>query len=618
MCGITGYYRYTDSVELEANLEVATAALRQRGPDFRDHFVQKSIGLGHARLSVLDTSAGANQPMFDPGLNYALVFNGEIYNFLELKKRLPDVDFLTTSDTEVLLHLLIHYGVDCLKELNGFFAFCFVDLKKQSFLLARDRMGIKPLHYYHSDNFFAFGSEMKALMAYPFKRELNEDSLYWYLKLNYLPGTKSMLRGVQKLQPGNWLKVDQSGITTSTFVDQVTQSHHSDYATSQKQLIDLLDVSVKRRLISDVPLGAFLSGGTDSSAIVSMATRHVNNLSTFSIGYRDHKFFDETHYAELVAQKFGTNHTTFSLTNDDLIAHVDDIINYTDEPFADSSAIPTFILSKLVKQKVTVALSGDGADELFGGYYRHLALSKALQSNFSNRLIRWSSPILSILPKSRSTVMGNIIRRLDRFGHMMSLGAVERYWFLSSLTDDPLPYFASPIDSADVESFKNSFFVKEPKLRDYLLADQKVVLVGDMLTKVDLMSMANGLEVRVPFLDKEVVAFSRSLPDEYKLSGNQRKRIVQDAFKDILPMELYHRPKKGFEVPILQWMRNELLSDLDQTLFDKEYLKAQNLLSPEAVLDLRKKLFSANPEDVHGIIWALYVFQKWYRRYLQD
>lgn len=607
----------TTSKGLKESLGAASEQLNRRGPDHQATYFTETVGLGHARLSIIDTSSNAHQPMADPSGRYTLVFNGEIYNHKELRELLPSTPFQSTSDTEVLLHLLIKEGSACLKRLNGFFSIAFYDKEEDTLLIARDPMGIKPLHFYQDSQFFVFGSELKALLSFPIPRAINQDALYWYLKLNYLPGTLSMLKGVKKLEPGHYLEIKKGTVKNQAFWTLTADKQKvSSYEASGNQLVDLLEQSVQKRLMSDVPLGSFLSGGTDSSAIVALASRHHEHLHTFSIGYADHPFFDETHYAELVAKKFNTQHTTFKLTNDDLLNDLENIIQYIDEPFADSSAIPTYILSKQTRKHVTVALSGDGADELFGGYYKHMALNKSLQGLPTNAILKGLQPLFSQLPQSRSGKWSNLIRRLDRFGSMLKLSPNERYWFLASLTNDPSVLMNSTISEQSLKDFKHSFLCENPDLTDYLIADQKVLLPGDMLTKVDLMSMANGLEVRVPFLDTSIINFANGLPANYKVKGAQRKRILQDAFEHILPKELHHRSKKGFEIPLLHWMRNELLGDLDSLLFNADYLKSQGIFQADIVLSLRKKLLSNNPGDVHGIIWALYVFQKWYRRYL--
>lgn len=616
MCGITGYIKLNShTFPLKDSLENAVRQLNKRGPDHQATYTTETVGLGHARLSIIDTSTSAHQPMSDPSGRYTLIFNGEIYNHQELKKSLPSISFQSSSDTEVLLHLLIHEGASCLSKLNGFFALAFYDKKEDTLLLARDPMGIKPLLYFQSEDQFYFGSEMKALLSFPIPRTINQDALYWYLKLNYLPGTMSLIEGVKKLEPGHYLTIANQQIKKQGFWKLENKPDQDlTYSKTKDNLVSVLEQSVQKRLMSDVPLGSFLSGGTDSSAIVALASRHHSNLSTFSIGYKDHPFFDETHYAELVAKKFNTQHTTFKLTNDDLLHDLGDIMDYIDEPFADSSAIPTYLLSKQTRKHVTVALSGDGADELFGGYYKHMALSQSLSSSPTNLLLKGLNPLFKLMPQSRSGKWSNLFRRLDRFGSMLKMSPNERYWFLASLTNDPAYLLLQPGDQAAINQLKHHFLGENPDLTDYLIADQQLLLPGDMLTKVDLMSMANSLEVRVPFLDKEVVQFANGLPSDYKVKGSHRKRILQDAFQHILPSELHHRPKKGFEIPLLHWMRNELLSDLDETLFNEAFLESQGLFVVDQIIELRDKLMSNNPGDVHGIIWALFVFQKWYQR----
>lgn len=620
MCGIAGYKILDSSFEdRSGELNEAVKTLHLRGPDSEGTFIGSGVGLGQTRLSIIDTSELGNQPMLDPTERYILIFNGEIYNYLELKADLGHVHLKSTCDTEVLLHLLIKEGSRCLEKLNGFFALAFYDKLEDTLLIARDRMGIKPLLFYQDDNQLIFASEMKALLSFSIPRAINQDTLYWYLKLNYIPGQLSMIAGVRRLEPGQFLLVTKGDVKHEAFWKINAENDvSSDYERSKRQLVDMLEKSVQKRLMADVPLGAFLSGGTDSSAVVAMASKHYKNLSTFSVGYKDHSFFDETYYAELVAKRFNTNHTTFSLTNDDLLSDLGDILDYIDEPFADSSAIPTYILSKHVSKHIKVALSGDGADELFGGYYKHRALNSALHPSIPDHLVKYLNPLFKVLPQSRSGSLTNLFRRLDKHGRMLKMDPAERYWFLASLTNDPSSLLIRSIDQAAIDSLKAHYLPQDPSFNDYLRTDLKVLLPGDMLAKVDLMSMANSLEVRVPFLDKALVAFANKLPTKLKVYGAQRKRILQDAFRDILPDELYHRPKKGFEVPLLHWMRNELLGELDAVLFDQDYLIYQDIFKVDEVSELRKKLLSRDPGDVHGVIWALYVFQKWHRNYMDQ
>ena len=617
MCGITGFKNFSNRGDLIESLKKATTSLKLRGPDNEANYLNKSVGLGHTRLSIIDTSSNAHQPMSDQSGRYVLSFNGEIYNYRELANQLK-VDLKSTSDTEILLYLLIAEGEKCLARLNGFFAFAFYDAVEESLLIARDRMGIKPLHYYQSNDFFAFGSEMKALLNFPIQRSINQSSLYSYLQFTYLPQEMSMINGVKKLLPGNYIKVVGNNISIDSFFDLETPiAYQNSYANAKTRLVDLLDQSVRRRMVADVPLGAFLSGGTDSSAVVSMASKYDSHLNTFSIGYADNPFFDETSFAELVANRFKTNHTTFSLTNNDLLESLNDIIDYIDEPFADSSAIPTYILSQKVSEKMKVALSGDGADELFGGYYKHLAFSRSQQKSISNTILSHLYPVLKLFPKSRSTSLGNVIRRLSKYSELLKLNENQKYWYLASFNHHVNQFLKEPQQNIPYQNQFVAFQSQEAfEINDFLDVDLQWVLPSDMLTKVDLMSMANSLEVRVPFLDKELVGFARSLPANFKVNGNQRKRVLQDAFENILPKELHHRSKKGFEVPLLGWLRNELLNDLDHHVFNEEYLHVQNLFNVSKVLELKKHLLSQNPGDVHAIVWSIYIFQKWYVRHI--
>ena len=572
MCGITGLYAFNELGRFHMiKLAAATDALQSRGPDVGAHDLLDRVGLGHRRLSVIDTSREGSQPMQDATGRYTIVFNGEIYNYQELRQRLDGqgITFSSQTDTEVLLYWFIHHGIEGLSDLNGFFSFALYDTQEERLWLARDRFGIKPLLYYHDEDKFFFASEMKALLAYGIEKKLDYTSLYHYLQLNYIPAPHSIFQGVHKLLPGQYLEVAKSNeerVQVGTYYqltpDTTDQRIASlSYEAQQQRLRELLDQSVQRRLVADVPLGSFLSGGIDSSVITGLARQHVSSFNTFSIGYRDEPFFDETRYAKLVAQKFETNHTVFSLTNDDLYRHLHDALNYLSEPFADSSALPVYILSKETKQRVTVALSGDGADELFSGYQKHMAAYRAMHPGWVENLVKQGLPVWEKLPQSRSGWLANKARQLQRFGEGMQLNPKERYWqwatFLSAekatrlLSNDSLEHLAFEKADARQAKWVEGISDEHENINQWLLADTQLVLPNDMLTKVDLMSMANGLEVRVPFLDHEVVEFAFQLPESSKINRQMKKRIVQDAFRDMLPKELYKRPKHGFEVPLL-------------------------------------------------------------------
>jgi asparagine synthase (glutamine-hydrolysing) len=633
MCGITGIYTFNArSKDKIGAVRAATAQLKFRGPDNDGIFIGDTCALGHRRLSIIDTSKSASQPMRDVTGRYIIVFNGEIFNYKELKaKYFPGhAAERSHSDTEVLLQLLIKYGTECLSWLSGFFALAFFDVEKKQMLLARDRFGKKPLLYYKHEDYFVFASELKALLAYDIPKELNYTALHQYLQLNYVPQPQSMIKGVVKLMPGCFLKIDANGGLTEGVYYKL-QIHAENYAAlsyeaAQRKLVELMGTSVNERMISDVPLGAFLSGGIDSSVVVAVASKYTSKLSTFSVGYKDNAYFDETKYALLVAKKYNTDHTVFSLSNDDFLQHLDGVLNYLDEPFADSSALPVYILSKLTRQQVTVALSGDGGDEVFAGYNKHAAEHRVRQRSIVNSIVRSAEPLLRILPKGRNNKITDKVRQLHRFAKGARLSNADRYWQwasfnTSSEADEMLTRSAlGGIGEKEEMDFKSQLLagLHSDDYNEVLLADMNLVLLSDMLVKVDMMSMANSLEVRSPFLDYKIVDFAFGLPSSYKIDGTMKKRIVQDAFRSMLPGEIYNRPKQGFDVPLSSWFKNELSSFIFEDLLSEKFVKAQDIFDFEAVKRLKQKLYSVDPGDSVEKVWGLIVFQSWYKRYFDN
>ncbi len=634
MCGITGAFAFNEIGRISLiHLGQATDALAYRGPDDRGTHLGHFCGLGHRRLSILDPTPDGHQPMYDETGRYAIIFNGEVYNFQHLRQQLEAKGFTFHSgtDTEVLLKGYIAWGESLLPRLNGFFGFAIYDQQEESLFIARDRMGIKPLLWYRDEDRFVFASEMKSLLAFGLHRELNLEALHLYLQLNYIPAPHSMLKGVHKLLPGHSMQLKGGALQIKKWWQVPYDPHRLnpqklDYEQQQERLRVLMELSVQRRLIADVPLGAFLSGGIDSSVITALAARQVDKLNTFSIGYRDEPFFDETKYARLVADMHKTEHTVFSLTNHDLYEHLHDVLDYLDEPFADSSAIPVYILSKRTKKIATVALSGDGADEVFSGYNKHMAFWRTLNPGVSENAVSTLLPLWKALPKSRSGTLSNKFRQFQRFAEGMRLPLQERYWrWATFATEAESMELLSPqcrlqLNQSLYEQHKGEILQYLPKkgggINDVLYADVQLVLPYDMLTKVDLMSMANGLEVRVPFLDHEVVSFAFSLPEESKINRQMKKRIVQDAFRSMLPPELYQRPKHGFEVPLLKWFRTELRSKIEGDWLRDEFVEAQGIFDVKTTKALKQQLFSNNPGDAHARIWALIVFQHWWKRTL--
>ncbi|MEM9390611.1 MAG: asparagine synthase (glutamine-hydrolyzing), partial [Bacteroidota bacterium] len=606
----------------------ATMALEKRGPDFQNVYNDQVVALGHRRLSIIDTSADGNQPMWDTTGRFCLIFNGEIYNYKELRADLEasGSSFKSQSDTEVLLQLLIKEGCEALNRVNGFFALAFYDLDEKRLFIARDRIGIKPLYYLIDEDRVLFGSEMKAILQYGINKDIDYTALYTYLQLNYIPAPATIFKSVKKLLPGHGIVIKPGEVKVESYYQiPFSKSGYTkeSYEDQQLKLKELLEASVQKRLVADVPVGSFLSGGIDSSVIAALAKRHKPDLHTFSIGYKDEKFFDETNYARAVAKKIGSEHTVFSLTNQDLYSEVHQILDYIDEPFADSSAIAVYILSNETRKHATVALSGDGADELFAGYNKHAAFLRIINGGSAMKTVGALGTVWSWLPKSRNNVLTNKFRQLHRFSQGMKLSAAERYWQWAGFTNeadvDKLFSESSKqmFDRQYYQDFKHKILRYIPNregVNDLLYTDVQLVLTDDMLTKVDRMSMANSLEVRVPFLDHELVEYAFRLPVKSKINPTIRKRIVQDTFKGILPQELYNRPKKGFEVPLLKWFRREMKSMIQDDLLSDSFINEQNIFNVREIKKLKKKLFSSNPGDVHARIWGLIVFQSWWKK----
>jgi asparagine synthase (glutamine-hydrolysing) len=626
MCGIAGFYSSSNNIEQnKILLQKASAAIHKRGPDNEGFYFDKNVGLAHRRLSIIDTSEGAHQPFHSDDKNFTIIFNGEIFNYKELQlQHLPNEKFYTTSDTEVLLKLFIKLGNSCFELLNGFFAVAIYNQYDESITIARDRYGKKPLLTFQNENGFYFASEMKALFQFGIKKEIDKASLVQYFQFNYLPPHASLIKGVEKMEPGIIKIINAKGVTSQKFYElKITSENNKlNYEDAQSKLLHLLDEATQRRMVSDVPLGAFLSGGIDSSVIVALASQYKKGLHTFSIGYKDEPFFDETKYAELVAKKYQTNHTVFKLTNDDFLQHLYDVLDYIDEPFADSSALAVYILSNHTRKQATVALSGDGADEIFAGYNKYAAEFQMRKKSIKNDVVKNLAPVWDALPKSRNHKLTNLFRQLNRFADGAKLSTAERHWRWCSWMQFENVQQLLNINDAEILNEVNQrklFFLQnftaKNDFNEVLLTDTNLVLKGDMLVKVDMMSMANSLEIRSPFLDYTVVDFAFSLPAEFKINSTLKKRIVQDAFRHLLPTELYNRPKHGFEVPLLKWFRNELKSLIEDDLLNDKFILEQKIFNLQYIQQLKQQLNSNNPGDAAANIWALIVFQWWWKKY---
>ncbi len=616
MCGITGYISLNKPLSHKKELlSNAVKTLSKRGPDNIGIFRDENCELGHARLSIIDTSSDANQPMEDDSKQFVIVFNGELYNFKELKKELQNKghEFKTNSDTEVILHSYMQYKEKCVDYFNGFFAFCIYDKLTNSCFIARDRFGIKPLYYSKTNDGLYFGSELKAILHYPIEKNIDKKALNLYFRHNYIPAPYTILSSCKKLLPGECITIKNKEITFYKYYSvKESKPCADDYDKAQKKIKQLLYDSVEKRMIADVPLGTFLSGGVDSSIISLVASRISKDINTFSIGFPDEPLFDESKYANLVAKHICSKHHTFEVTNKDLFNNLEEILDYIDEPFADSSAINVYLLSKKTKENVTVSLSGDGADELFTGYNKHDALFFADQKNYKTTLLKTFGATSTLFPSSRNSKIGNLGRKLKKLNSGLQLNKEDRYL-----------QWAAFMDKNQIKELTNNNEIPNPlynidftDFSDYLKADFQLVLTNDMLKKVDLMSMGNSLEVRTPFLDHNLVEYVFSLPTNYKIDSKNKKKILKDTFKAELPENLFDRKKHGFEVPLEKWFQNELKTYLKEKIFNNNPLVKQGYLNQDELSKMEQKLFSGNSGETVLHTWALIVLENWFRKYM--
>lgn len=631
MCGITGIITSSEeAAKYFSAIKSATLALHHRGPDSYGSFANFNALLGHTRLSIIDVSHASDQPFYSADGRFVIVYNGEIFNFKELRGKLiqKGVVFETSGDTEVLLQLYINEGDEFLDKLNGFFAFAIYDNLQKSLFVARDRFGIKPLFYYWDRDKFIFASEMKALLKYPFEKKIDTVSLIEYLQLNYVPDPYTMLEEVKKFPAGHSAKIyyKDSELSFKQFYKDAyfagCENKNISYNDAVKSFYDLLEDSVQKRLIADVPVGTFLSGGLDSSAITAMASLHKKDIMSFSIGYKDEPLFDETRYAELVSKKLGTHHHTFRLDNNDLLSNLYNILDSFGEPFGDSSAIPMYILSGKARQHVKVCLSGDGGDELMGGYNKHLAEYRLRSNPYIKTISNTITPFSRLLPYSRNTAYGNKIRQIIRFSEGAKLHIGDRYWQWASIASankamNLLNNKSENFGKLFEERKQNHLSSLDDSFNSLLYTDVKLVLQNDMLVKTDLMSMANSLEVRVPFLDYRLVNFLFSLPVEFKIGNGQQKRILRDAITPLLPIEVITRKKQGFEVPLLKWFKTELRDSIESLWLNDDFIERQAIFDGQQIKALKKQLYSSNPQDTVAQTWGLIAFQHWYKKNIE-
>jgi len=620
MCGITGIINKQAPANL-SELKAMCDRLHLRGPDAEGTWVNGHIGLGHRRLSVIDLETGG-QPMLTADQNLVLVFNGEIYNFKDIRSELKKLkhNFNSNSDTEVILKGYQEYGIKgLLQRLEGMFAFALYDRSIDEVFIARDKFGEKPLYYIEKDEGLYFASELKALESQFNPKAIDKKGLNFFLSLSYIPAPHTIYQEVKKLpaahyihyQKGQAIRFHRYYDLQESIADQPVQT---DFKAACETLRTQLKASVEKRMVSDVPLGAFLSGGIDSSIIAAlMAEISDTPINTFSIGFKE-KSYDESERAQIVADKIKSNHTVHFLDYKDVVSIVDDIVLHYDEPFGDSSALPSYYVAKLAREKVTVALTGDCADELFGGYEKYLG------QFYISRFQKWPKLVqqmvkgaVTITPHNRLT--NSLLRRakkvlknvdhseFDIHYNLMCLGFndQERRTVLKNGYHQEI--------KEEIAKVYNSYQSSEPLDKGFY-TDLHFVLEGDMLAKVDRVCMKNSLEARVPFLDSKLVEFAYRLPVQFKIKGNNKKYILKETFKDILPAETIQYRKKGFGVPVDYWFRNELKEEL-LDLLSKERIEKQGIFNYEIIKRLLDEHLSGK-ENHKGNLWNLFVFQKWY------
>lgn len=613
MCGIAGIklFNTAPTISLVERFEKALYLQQHRGPDHQEIHQKANAVFGHNRLSIIDLEQRSHQPFCDPTGRYMLVFNGEIYNFHALKNDLSAIgyQFATHSDTEVLLFLLIEKGKAALEELRGCFAFAFYDSETDYMLLARDRMGINPLLFSVQKDGVYFASELPLLLKVGVPFKVSQAALSAYFTYSYVPSRMTMIEDVQRLLPGHYVEVTGQQIDLKAYwfpKDEIPAP--STYSEAVKAVNETVTKAVLSQLEADVPLGTFLSGGVDSSIVTAISRREFDELQTFSIAFEGNQLLDEGPYAQRVAAALGTRHHEIRLNESNVIAELEEVLASFDEPFADASAIAVYFLAKETAQHLKVSLSGDGADELFGGYNKHTAFLKA------QRIPSWQrkalSPVMRFSSGHREGKFSNQLRKIGKMGELLRYDWPDQYQYLAAMIglDVPDKLLKHP------QPYKLELPATTASLNDFLLLDQLMVLPGDMLKKVDVMSMRHSLEVRTPFMDKDVVKLANRLPANWKNDRKTSKLILKEAFADLLPDEVFKRPKHGFEVPLHQWLVTADLLSKHPLWLDEDYLEAQNLFHPKTIQQLFSQLTNSKSSTTAATAWAYIVFQHWYDR----
>jgi len=622
MCGICGVVSFQPNISVDRSvLKGMNDSIRHRGPDDEGYYQDAQASLAMRRLSIIDLHTG-QQPISNETGDVWVVYNGEIYNFKEVRAELErrGHSFKTQTDTEIIVHAYEEYGDECVKQFNGMFAIALWDARKRRLFLARDRVGIKPLYYWADQAKLVFASELKALILHPdVPRQTNLAALDLFLTLEYVPAPHTIYQGIFKLLPGHTLTVEHGELKIRQYWDVPYRPVSQSEAECAEALSALINEATRIRLMSDVPLGAFLSGGIDSSTIVGYMSQNMSEpVQTFSIGFEDDTY-DELPYANAVAKHFGTNHHV-EVLQPDIASLVEQLVPHHDEPFADTSIFPTYLVSKLASQKVKVVLSGDGGDELFAGYDTYIAerlnryygrLPGALRQRVLPKFAEWLPPQPAkkgLINKVKRMVEGGALDpSLQHTRWMMFLTATEKAELYQSDLRTTL------IDDVTADYF-SGYFEKASqfdRLAQQQYVDLKTYLADDILTKVDRMSMAVSVEARVPLLDYRIVEFAMNLPPHMKLDGSRTKSILRNAVRHLVPDLVLEKPKQGFSIPMKHWLRTSL-KPMMLDLLSKDTLNKHGYFDHQVVSKWIQEHLSERANHSHRL-WSLMVFEIWHR-----
>ena len=625
MCGIAGIVR-NDGKQIDQDLLARMCeAIRHRGPDDDGFYINGSVGLGMRRLAIIDLKSG-KQPIHNHDRSSWIVFNGEIYNYLELREKLEKLGhtFYTNSDTEAIVHAYDQFGVDCPKHLRGMFAFAIWNERTQELFLARDRVGKKPLLYAQAGSQFVFGSEFSALLLHPdISRDVEPEALDYYLSFMCIPAPLTAYRAIRKLEPGHWLRWRNGEIELQRYWQpDFTKKIAISEEEAGERTVEILREAVRVRLMSEVPLGAFLSGGVDSSAVVALMSQESSEpVKTFSIGF-DEQDFSEIHHARRIAEHVGADHHEF-IVRPDALEVLPTLVEHYGEPYADSSAVPTYYVAKETRKHVTVALNGDGGDESFAGYERYVAMGitekyRRVPSFLREAVIKETVNLIPTSPLKRTKV-----RSVQRMLNAVALPKVDRYtrWMsvFNEETKQPLysDFFREQTRSANATGILGEWFKRANGigiLDAMLLTDQMTYLPNDLLVKVDIATMAVSLEARSPFLDHQVIEFAASLPQDLKLRRLTTKYLLKKVLRKFLPAENLNRGKMGFGVPIGHWFRGQMQAFLREVLLSEKALR-RGLFKPETVRQL-VELHTSGARDYSQQLWTLLMLELWFNRFI--